>query len=240
MSATVVWFRNSLRLADHAPLVHAAERGRVVPVFVWAPDEEGAWAPGGAHRWWLHHSLQALDGSLRDKGSRLVVRQGATLDEINAVCHTTGADRVVWQTRLAPTLRRRDEQVRAGLEAEGIEVRQFAGRILHDPEKIETGSGGPYKVFTPFWNKVSGPRWTVGEPLDVPRLGETLRPRDVARVGRDRRARPDRRRPGRRGLGRRHGGGVVARRGRRPGPARHVPRPVAAGLPRRPRRPGRA
>ena len=175
MPATVVWFRNDLRLADHAALTHAAERGDVVPVFVWAPDEEGDWAPGGAHRWWLHASLQALDASLREKGSRLVLRQGDSLDELKAVCEATGADRVVWQSRVAPALRRRDADVKEGLEDAGLEVRQFAGRILHDPEAIQTGSGTPYKVFTPFWKKAQS-QMTVGEPLGVPRMGETKAP----------------------------------------------------------------
>ena len=175
MPTTVVWFRNSLRLGDHAPLVHAAERGRVVPAFVWAPDEEGDWPPGGAHRWWLDGSLRALDASLRDKGSRLVVRQGETLAELLQICRATGADRVVWQTRIAPALRRRDARVRAGLEEAGVEVRQFAGRLLHDPDQIETGSGGPYKVFGPFWRKVLA-QVSVDEPLAAPRMGATSGP----------------------------------------------------------------
>lgn len=175
MPATVVWFRNDLRLGDHAALTHAAERGAVVPVFVWDPDGEGEWAPGGAHRWWLHHSLQALDVSLREKGSRLVLRQGDSLSELRAVAEAAGADRVVWQTRYAPNLRRRDEAVRAGLEEAGVEVRPFAGRILHDPEAVRTGSGGPYKVYTPFWKRFREVV-DVGEPLPVPRLGASKGP----------------------------------------------------------------
>ena len=175
MPTTVVWFRNDLRLSDHAALTHAVGRGAVVPVFVWAPDEEGDWAPGGAHRWWLHQSLAALDASLREKGSRLVVRQGDSLDELKQVCEEAGADRVVWQSRLAPALRQRDADVKAGLEATGIEGRQFAGRILHDPAAIETRSGGPYRVYTPFWKKFKA-QVDVGEPLPVPRMGETKAP----------------------------------------------------------------
>ncbi|MEM0962956.1 MAG: deoxyribodipyrimidine photo-lyase, partial [Bacteroidota bacterium] len=185
MSTTVVWFRNDLRLHDHAALTHAAERGAVVPVFVWAPDEEGEWAPGGAHQWWLHESLGALDRSLQDRGSRLTLRHGPSLDELLAVCRHVGADQVVWQSRLAPALRQRDAEVRDGLEAEGIEVRQFAGRILHDPAEIQTGSGGPYKVFTPFWRKFRA-QIAIGDALDAPAIGESRAPsRWPASVDRD-------------------------------------------------------
>ncbi len=46
---TIVWLRQDLRLADN-PALHAARQrgGPVVPLFIWAPDEEGAWPPGGA------------------------------------------------------------------------------------------------------------------------------------------------------------------------------------------------
>ena len=175
MPTTVVWLRHALRLADHAALSHAAERGAVVPLFVWAPDEEGDWPPGGAHRWWLRASLEALDASLRDKASRLVVRAGPSLDVLREVVAATGADRVVWQTRYAPALRARDAAVREALEADGVEVRQFAGRILHDPERIQTGSGGPYKVYTPFYRKMVA-ETTIGEPLGVPALGASRAP----------------------------------------------------------------
>ena len=166
---TVVWFRNDLRLSDHAALVHAAERGAVVPVFVWAPDEEGAWAPGGAHRWWLRASLAALDADLRARGSRLVLRTGPSADALAETARSTGADRVVWQSRISPNLRARDAEVREALEADSLETRQFAGRILHDPEAIQTGAGGPYKVFTPFWRKFKAEA-EIGDELAVPSL----------------------------------------------------------------------
>jgi len=53
----LVWFRQDLRLKDNPALAAAVERGGpVIPVFIRAPEEEGVWRPGGASRWWLHHS----------------------------------------------------------------------------------------------------------------------------------------------------------------------------------------
>lgn len=42
--AIIVWFRLDLRLTDNPALSCDASRGApVIPVFIWAPDEEGPW-----------------------------------------------------------------------------------------------------------------------------------------------------------------------------------------------------
>ena len=54
---TIIWFRRDLRVQDNPALAAALEQGAPeLPVYVYAPDEEGDWAPGGASRWWLHHA----------------------------------------------------------------------------------------------------------------------------------------------------------------------------------------
>ncbi|NNF57536.1 MAG: deoxyribodipyrimidine photo-lyase [Rhodothermaceae bacterium] len=176
MAATLVWFRNDLRLADHPALTRATERGEaVIPVFIWASEEEGDWPPGGAHRWWLHESLHALDTDLRSRSSRLILRSGPSLDTLRALIDATGAEAVYWNARHLPALHARDAEVRDALEADGIAVRTFASRILHHPDAVETTSGGPYHVFTPFWKKLRS-QLEVAEPLPVPRLGERRAP----------------------------------------------------------------
>ena len=81
MPATaLLWFRRDLRLADNPALARALEVcERVVPVYIHAPEEEAPWQPGAASRWWLHHSLAALDSALRGLGSGLVYWEPAFL-----------------------------------------------------------------------------------------------------------------------------------------------------------------
>jgi deoxyribodipyrimidine photo-lyase len=174
--STLVWFHNDLRLADHPALTRAVDRSTpVIPVFIWAPEEEGDWPPGGAHRWWLHHSLDALAERLERKSSHLLLRTGPSLDTLRDLIDATEADAVYWNTRYAPALRERDQEIADALRDDGIEVKTFASRILHDPDALRTQSGGPYHVYTPFLNKF---RETVevGEPLPVPRMGPRFAP----------------------------------------------------------------
>jgi deoxyribodipyrimidine photo-lyase len=168
-SPTRVWFRSDFRLADHPALTAAARRGGpVVPVYVHAPDEEAPWAPGGASRWWLHQSLQALDASLQEAGSRLIIRSGPTAETLQALARETGATAVHWSRRYEPAVIARDTKVKEALKAAGLEAESHNAALLHEPWTVQNQSGKPFQVFTPFWkNCLAKP--DPDEPLPAPR-----------------------------------------------------------------------
>lgn len=170
---TVVWFRQDLRLADHAALRAACARGAVVPLYIWAPDEEGTWPPGGASRVWLHQSLQRLAASLAEVGSRLILRSGPSLEALRDVVRTTGASAVYWSRRYEPASMARDKLVKAALREDGIEAESFNGSLLHEPWTVTTKAGEPCKVFTPFWRtcvaeEVRREAWGAPEVIGAP------------------------------------------------------------------------
>ena len=148
---SLVWFRLDLRLADHPALAAAAAGGTVIPVFVWSPEEEAPWAPGAASRWWLHHSLERLDASLRERGSRLVVRHGPALGTLRELVRETGATRAFWNRRYEPALVARDTVIKEALKADGLAVETFNSALLHEPWTIRNQAGKPFQVFTPYW-----------------------------------------------------------------------------------------
>jgi deoxyribodipyrimidine photo-lyase len=180
---TLVWFRQDLRLADNPALRAASTLGEpVVPVYVHAPGEEGAWAHGGASRWWLHHSLERLDAELRALGSRLCLRMGNALEELLGVAATTGAHRIVWNRRYEPAAIARDSAIKKALRDSGLEVASYNSALLYEPWEIESQTGGPFQVFTPFWRRclavrepapptlsavewLAPPTWPESEPL---------------------------------------------------------------------------
>jgi deoxyribodipyrimidine photo-lyase len=146
------WFRLDLRLRDNPALNAAAASGyEIIPVFIWAPEEEGAWPPGAASRWWLHQSLEALETELGHCGSGIVLRRGPSLKALQKLVHESGARTVLWNRRYEPALRARDDRVREKLQSEGIRVETYNSALLFEPEEIRNKSGQPYRVFTPFW-----------------------------------------------------------------------------------------
>jgi deoxyribodipyrimidine photo-lyase len=154
MSVALFWFRRDLRLADNPGLIAALDaHEQVLPIYIHAPDEEAPWAPGGASRWWLHHSLQALDADLRKRGSALHVSRGPTLETLRRIVKQTGASALYWNRLYEPALTSRDTQIKQTLLDEGIDARSFKAALLFEPWEVRTGQDQPYRVFTPFWRK---------------------------------------------------------------------------------------
>ena len=162
---TLVWFRHDLRLADQPALGWALRRGgAVIPVFILEPD--GPWSPGGASRVFLHDDLAALDVGLRTAGSRLVLRQGDPTAVLADLAAETGADALVFNARMEPAGRRTDAAVMAAL-GQRLAVHETNGALLLDPRGVATGSGGPYRVFTPFWRAIHA-ALLVAQPASQP------------------------------------------------------------------------
>lgn len=94
---TIVWFRRDLRVEDNPALVAAARAGRVIPVFIWSPEEDGEFRPGRVSRWWLKQSLAHLDSSLRSLGSPLIMRRASdTLTVLIEIVRAVGASQVFY------------------------------------------------------------------------------------------------------------------------------------------------
>jgi deoxyribodipyrimidine photo-lyase len=162
---TIVWLRQDLRTRDNPALAAAAARGRVLPVFILDDVTPGPqWRLGGASRWWLHHSLLAL----RDQLGHLPLFGGDPRELLPVIIKQVGASAVYWNRCYEPFAIARDKELKASLQRLGVEVQSFNGSLLHEPWHVATGSGGPFKVFTPYW-RASRSR-PVAAPLPAPRL----------------------------------------------------------------------
>ena len=149
--SVIVWFRLDLRLADNPALRAAVDTGQpVVPVFIWSPEEEQDWQPGAASRWWLHQSLQSLSESLNKVGSKLLIREGGSLEQLQVLCEELKAGSVFWNRRYEPAIIERDSQIKESLISSGIEAKSFNSALLLEPWEVKNKQGGPYKVYTPF------------------------------------------------------------------------------------------
>ncbi len=145
------WIRQDLRVTDNAALMAALATGApVLPLYVLDDDAAGAWAPGGAGRWWLHHSLASLGDALHARGAALILRRGRAEEVLPALAAEIGARAVHAGRMYEPWARARDKRVAAALAERGIAIEGARTALLFEPWEIRTKTGGPYGVYTPF------------------------------------------------------------------------------------------
>jgi deoxyribodipyrimidine photo-lyase len=164
----IVWLRQDLRLADQPALAAAVETGHpVLPLYV-LDDGGHAMAPGGASRWWLHHSLAALARDLKRRGGALLLRRADhPAQAVEDLAREVGAAGVHWGRRYAAAEIEADKALKARLSASGIAAKSFNTSLLFEPWTIENQSGKPYQVFTQYWRACRS-RAEPAAPLPAP------------------------------------------------------------------------
>ena len=143
----IVWLRRDLRLMDQAAFHAAAARGPVLPVYILDDETPGDRQMGAASRWWLHYSLESLAADLGRYNSRLILRRGRAVEELAKLAAETGAATVHAIRHYEPWWRKAQGELKKRLDLE-----LHDGNYLLPPGAVSTGSGTPYKIFTPFKN----------------------------------------------------------------------------------------
>ncbi|MBY0381415.1 MAG: DNA photolyase family protein [Xanthobacteraceae bacterium] len=153
-SPIIVWFRDDLRLSDHAALREAAQRGGPL-VCLYVLDERGGGRPhGAASCWWLANSLRALDAGLKKLGQTLVLRKGDAALIIPELAANADTGAVLWLESEVPAQAARDRKVAQALQRAGSEARILRSDLLAKPDNIRNKDGNGLRVFTPFWKRV--------------------------------------------------------------------------------------
>ncbi|NND92327.1 MAG: deoxyribodipyrimidine photo-lyase [Granulosicoccus sp.] len=167
MSIGIMWFRQDLRLSDNPALTEACRRcDQVLCLFIDDPQDQTISQVGAASRVWLHHSLAALQISLRNKGSELYFARGASEEILEKLIGQTGAQRVYWNRCYDPLTIDRDRRIKLALR--DYQPGTFNALLLQEPWDNLKGDGTAYRVFTPYW------RSAVAEFDKDPQLLDTL------------------------------------------------------------------
>ncbi|MEM9232967.1 MAG: deoxyribodipyrimidine photo-lyase [Pseudomonadota bacterium] len=173
-NSVLLWLREDLRFDDNPALRAAVETGQPVTcLFVLDDEAPGEMKMGGAQRWWLHHSLQAFSDDLETRGGKLVLRRGEARTIVPRLAEDIGATAVFWNRRYMQWQTEVDSDIKQALKDAGCEAKSFNGRLLYEPWEIETKTGTPYRVFTPYWKSIQA-REDVRDAL--PRVDKVTAP----------------------------------------------------------------
>ncbi len=170
-----MWFRQDLRLQDNPALADAVAHGEVLPVFILDDENAGSWRRGAASRWWLHHSLSALDRALDGK---LWILRGNALELLPQLASEQKASLVTWNRCYEPWRIKRDTALKESLKRSNIQARSHNGSLLFEPGRVVKPDGSPYKVFTPFYKQALTLLPSLHATLAKPELVGCAQPAD--------------------------------------------------------------
>jgi deoxyribodipyrimidine photo-lyase len=168
---SILWFRRDLRVSDHAPLSAALKKHKekgtvIVPLYVLDNHSPNIANYGSASLWWLHHSLNCLSKSLEQRGNKLLLRSGPIVDVIRGLFSELNVESIYFHHSVLPGEAEIETELAELCNEKKIECKRFKGELLFEPKNIATGSGTPYKVFTPFWRAcLNQPKPTKSSPV---------------------------------------------------------------------------
>lgn len=177
----IVWLRDDLRTTDNPALSAAAEASRpVIVIFVLDEQTVGVRRLGGAARWWLHGSIDAVGSALATRGGRIWCFRGATIDTVERIVVESKAAAVYWNHGYDGAGRQIDAELKSTLQRLGCAAESFGANLIHEPWSVESGGGSPFRVFSAFWRAASVLD-APARPLPVPR---TIQFADIAAIER--------------------------------------------------------
>ncbi|KRW96345.1 deoxyribodipyrimidine photo-lyase [Paracoccus sp. MKU1] len=185
MPPSILWLCRDFRFRDNAAMAAAAAAGPVLPVFL---IDRGLRAQGAASRWRIERALRAFDAELRRRhGAAVLVLEGepeALLPDLTARIGAAALHMNDWPEPGTIAAQQRLGRALAGTPARLV---LHPGHLLLHPRALRTGSGGAYRVFTPFARtlRAIGPDRPGGEaprlaPLADPPQGLALDRLDLA------------------------------------------------------------
>lgn len=169
----VMWFRQDLRMRDNPALYEAAQRGNVIPLYIFDGSIKDPHL-GKASKWWLFHSLKKLNAQLSDC---LNVYKGNSEKILVSIIKKYKVEQVFFNACYEPGRREQDTHIINELKKLDVEVVVSYGSLLWKPEDALKDDGTPYKVFTPFYKNLLTLE-VPSKPLPVPEEFDVIKTSD--------------------------------------------------------------
>ncbi len=148
-------------MTDNTALSAASRQGaRVLPVYVLSDGQSPCRWTGANRRQFLCGCLAALSDGLHSTGGRLVIRRGEAVGELEKLASESGAEAIFFNRDPDPFGRATEERLEKMAARTGVRLHACKDVCLHEHDEILTGSGAPYRVFTPYakaWAKAPRP-----------------------------------------------------------------------------------
>jgi deoxyribodipyrimidine photo-lyase len=163
-NTSLVWFRNDLRVTDNPALNAAAENGSVVAVFLISDQQWTEHYVAARRLGFLKGCLQDLEKQLQTLNIPLLIEHAASFAEapevLLKVADAWHCRRLDCNAEYPLNEQRRDRCVASACDSAGLSFSLHHGGVVVPPGSVNTATGQPYTVFTPFkrrWLSILNP-----------------------------------------------------------------------------------
>ena len=182
--AVVFWFRRDLRLEDNTGLYRALTSGvPVLPVFIFDTEILKELPRDDARVSFIHQRLEQMQKFLQEEhGASLAVFHGNPLEVFRDLLEQWDIKGVYTNRDYEPYARKRDKELEALLEKDGIPLHTFKDQVIFEKSEVVKGDGDPYVVYTPYMKKWKEVFADLGAPKEVPsesKLQQLIPARDL-------------------------------------------------------------
>lgn len=141
------WFRRDLRVHDNAALKFALDESQrqglsLLPVFIFEDYLYNRSVCSPVRARFAVETVETLARTLKKQSLTLRISRGSSTKIIPAIVQAARAKLVTFEREYDQSARDRDNGVLTALKEQNVEVRQFHGFTLYDPERLlELGKG---------------------------------------------------------------------------------------------------
>ena len=175
--ARIFWFRRDLRLQDNIALNQAVSGantdGDNQVCGLYALDTNAFFELSGIRQHSLIASLESLGASM---GRKLVIRHGSVAESVVATALAAGAKTVHATRAFDPAGVAEQNSVGLALKAAGVHLQLDDSYYAVPPGSVTKPDGGPYRVYTPFFNNWFKLGWS--KPVALAKGFEWIEPID--------------------------------------------------------------
>lgn len=151
---SIFWFRRDLRLHDNTGLHEALRSGHpILPVFIFdkqildkLDDEQDSRIT------FIYDTVSRLRRELEANGGTLKVVYGEPLQVFKELIETHKITSVYANHDYEPYAQERDQAIGSLLKEHNSAFYTYKDQVVFERDEIMTGSGTPYKVYTPYKN----------------------------------------------------------------------------------------
>lgn len=167
MPVVIHRFVRDLRLDDHATLAAAASYGEVLPVLVIDKALQARIGASPRRAAFYCGAAASLDASLRERGSRLVVRRGNPGAILRQLAKSCGAQTVAWSASFDGAGMQADQRLQSDLEEAGLRAVVVPDAPALAPEETTAArrsAGDGYRAFVPYhelWREMVPPSYEI-------------------------------------------------------------------------------